>query len=139
MREFQQRVEFSAQRIAALVAAALTASEHRVESAAQRLATAVIAVLAASERRVADAYGRLRTLRTSSLNAAKARIDGLEKELRGLDPVHVMRRGWSITQDADGRVLRSIKQATKGTDVTTRLADGTVTSTVRSTNVPEEK
>ncbi len=139
VREFQQRVEFSAQRIAALVAAALTASEHRVESAAQRLATAVIAVLAASERRVADAHGRLRTLRTSSLSAAKARIDGLEKELRGLDPVHVMRRGWSITHDADGRVLRSIKQATKGTDVTTRLADGTVTSTVRSTNVPEEK
>jgi exodeoxyribonuclease VII large subunit len=139
VRQYQQRIELAAQRIAALVAAALSAGERRVESAAQRLATVVVAALASGERRVADAYGRLRTLRTSSLNAAKARIDSLEKELRSLDPVNVMRRGWSITRDADGRVLRSIKQATQGTDVTTRLADGTVTSTVRSTNVAERE
>lgn len=139
VRQYQQRIELAAQRIAALVAAALSAGERRVESAAQRLATVVVAALASGERRVADAYGRLRTLRTSSLNAAKTRIDSLEKELRSLDPVNVMRRGWSITQDAEGRVLRSIKQATKGTDVTTRLADGTVTSTVRSINVPEKE
>jgi exodeoxyribonuclease VII large subunit len=139
VRQYQQRIELAAQRIAALVAAALSACERRVESAGQRLATVVVAALASGERRVADAYGRLRTLRTSSLNAAKTRIDSLEKELRSLDPVNVMRRGWSITQDAEGRVLRSIKQATKGTDVTTRLADGTVTSTVRSFNVPEKE
>jgi len=111
----------------------------RVDTAAQRLAAVVLAALAAGERRVADAAGRLRTLRTSTLNSAKARIDVLEAEIASHDPVVLMRRGWSITYDADGRVLKSARQSTKGAELTTRLADGTVTSTVRSIHGQEEK
>jgi exodeoxyribonuclease VII large subunit len=111
----------------------------RVDTAAQRLATVVLAALATGERRVADAAGRLRTLRTSTLNSAKARIDVLEAEIASHDPVVLMRRGWSITYDADGRVLKSVRQSTKGAELTTRLADGTVTSTVRSIHGQEEK
>jgi exonuclease VII large subunit len=44
-----------------------------------------------------------------------------------------MRRGWSITYGADGRVITSTKQAKKGAEISTRLADGTVSSTVLST------
>ena len=111
----------------------------RVDTAAQRLAAVVLAALAAGERRVADAAGRLRTLRTSTLNSANARIDVLEAEIASHDPVVLMRRGWSITYDADGRVLKSARQSTKGAELTTRLADGTVTSTVRSIHGQEEK
>jgi len=105
----------------------------RVESAAQRMANIVLHALAAAERRVADAVGQLRTLRTTVLNGAKSRIDLLESELKGFDPVVLMRRGWSITYGADGRVITSTKQAKKGTELSTRLADGTVLSTVLST------
>ena len=111
----------------------------RVDAAAQRLAAVVLAALSAGERRVADAAGRLRTLRTSTLNAAASRIDVLEAEIASHDPVVLMRRGWSITHDANGRVLKSIHQAKNGAELTTRLADGTVTSTVRSTHGQEEK
>jgi exodeoxyribonuclease VII large subunit len=105
----------------------------RVESAAQRMANIVLHALAAAERRVADAVGQLRTLRTTVLNGAKSRVDLLESELKGFDPVVLMRRGWSITYGADGRVIRSTKQATKGAELSTRLADGTVLSTVSGT------
>lgn len=112
---------------------------RRVDKATQRLAVVVFAALATSERRVADAIGRLRTLRTSTLSAAKARIDLLATAIASHDPVVLMRRGWSITYDANGRVLKSVKQAKNGAELTTRLADGMVTSTVRSTHGEEEE
>lgn len=111
----------------------------RVDTAAQRLAAVVLAALSAGERRVADAAGRLRTLRTSTLNAATSRIDVLEAEIASHDPVVLMRRGWSITHDANGRVLKSTRQAKNGAELTTRLADGTVTSTVRRIDGQKEE
>ena len=104
----------------------------RVESAAQRMANIVLSALATAERRVADAVGQLRTLRTTVLSSAKSRIDILETELRGFDPVVLMRRGWSITFGDDGKVIKSVKQAEKGSKLSTRLADGTVLSEVLS-------
>jgi exodeoxyribonuclease VII large subunit len=112
---------------------------RRVDTAAQRLANMVLSALAAGERRVANAVGRLRTLRTTVLNEAASRIDVLASELKGFDPVVLMRRGWSITYNEDGRVLKSVRQSKEGEQLTTRLADGTVTSTVRSTHGKKEE
>ena len=103
---------------------------RQVDSAAQRIANVVLAALANSERRVANAVGRLRTLRLTVLDAAKSRIDLLATEIAGFDPVVLMRRGWSITYNADGKVLRSVKQAKRGDGLTTRVADGAIVSTV---------
>lgn len=111
----------------------------RVDMAAQRLTAVVLSALSAGERRVADAAGRLRTLRISALSAAGSRIDLLATAIASHDPVVLMRRGWSITYDANGRVLKSVKQAKSGAELTTRLADGSVTSTVRSAHGEEEE
>jgi len=103
---------------------------RQVDSAAQRIANVVLAALANSERRVANAVGRLRTLRMTVLDAAKSRIDLLATEIAGFDPIVIMRRGWSITYNADGKVLKSVKQAKRGDGLTTRVADGAIVSTV---------
>ena len=103
---------------------------RQVDSAAQRIANVVLAALANSERRVANAVGRLRTLRLTVLDAAKSRIDLLATEIAGFDPVVLMRRGWSITYNADGKVLKSVTQANRGDGLTTRVADGAIVSTV---------
>ena len=103
---------------------------RQVDSAAQRIANVVLAALANSERRVANAVGRLRTLRMTVLDAAKSRIDLLATEIAGFDPIVLMRRGWSITYNADGKVLKSVKQAKRGDGLTTRVADGAIVSTV---------
>ena len=103
---------------------------RQVDSAAQRIANVVLAALANSERRVANAVGRLRTLRLTVLDAAKSRINLLATEIAGFDPVVLMRRGWSITYNADGKVLKSVKQAKRGDGLTTRVADGAIVSTV---------
>jgi exodeoxyribonuclease VII large subunit len=93
----------------------------------------VLAALANSERRIANAVGRLRTLRTTALEAAKSRIDLMASEISGFDPVVLMRRGWSITYNAEGKVVKSVRQATQGDDVTIRVADGSIRGTVVDT------
>ncbi len=103
---------------------------RQVDGSAQRIATVVLAALANGERRIANAAGRLRTLRTMGLDSAKSRINELAAQIAGFDPVILMRRGWSITYDADGAVLRSVNKVNKKAEITTRLADGTLVSTV---------
>ena len=43
-------------------------------------------------------------------------------------------RGWSITRDADGRVVRSTEDLARDDIVTIAVADGLITSTVTDTN-----
>jgi exodeoxyribonuclease VII large subunit len=47
-----------------------------------------------------------------------------------LDPIHTMSRGWSITRDAQGNVVRSVRDVAQGDILVTTVADGDVTSTV---------
>ena len=52
--------------------------------------------------------------------------------MRALDPRRVLERGYSITRDADGRVLRSADAVVAGELVETELAGGRVTSRVET-------
>ena len=53
--------------------------------------------------------------------------------MRALDPRRVLERGYSITRDADGHVLRATDEIVAGALVETELASGRVTSRVEST------
>ncbi|NBR76996.1 MAG: hypothetical protein EBT73_06685 [Actinobacteria bacterium] len=67
------------------------------------------------------------------LTASTSRLDDIADRLRLLDPVHLMKRGWSITRSGDGRVMRDVRQVKKNETLTTRVANGTLTSTVVET------
>ena len=51
-------------------------------------------------------------------------------QLRVVSPQAVLERGFSITTDGEGRVVRSAAAVKKGDVLTTRVADGEITSTV---------
>jgi len=57
----------------------------------------------------------------------------LTKAVRLLGPQQTLERGYSITQDLNGNVLRSRSQVELGSKIRTRLADGTVESEVTAT------
>ena len=57
-------------------------------------------------------------------------VDNVETRVRALDPARTLARGWSITRDGDGRLVRSVADAPPGHALVTTLADGTVRSTV---------
>ena len=50
--------------------------------------------------------------------------------MRALDPALALARGWSITRDTQGRVVRSVSGVESGDVVTTQLIDGDLASTI---------
>ena len=50
--------------------------------------------------------------------------------LRLLDPATTLARGWSITRDSKGNVVKSIDDVAVGDTLTTALANGTISSRV---------
>lgn len=133
--------EWYAQRVdhlSALLAPALIARADRLEHALDRLTAALVPSL---EKSALVAQHRLTHL-TDSLNAAtrlymrekKVKVDELSSKLALLSPFAVLERGYSITTDSTGAVIRSAKAVTAGATIHTRLGEGTLTSTVTATN-----
>jgi exodeoxyribonuclease VII large subunit len=67
------------------------------------------------------------------LRACEAKLARLKAGLTGLDPQAVLSRGYSITCDATGAVLRDARGVSAGERLRTRLASGEVESEVKRT------
>ncbi|MGP1273046.1 MAG: exodeoxyribonuclease VII large subunit [Phycisphaerales bacterium] len=86
--------------------------------------------LAARSARLAANLTRLRDAAAAGVRDRRARLDGAARELQAVGPIAVLRRGYSVTLDNAGRVVRSVEQAPPGATLETRLADGSVRSVV---------
>ena len=80
--------------------------------------------------RIAVSVERLRTRPRTALERQSQKLMMHAASVRLLDPVTTMARGWSITRDSSGNVVRSISDIKKGDTVVTALADGSITSIV---------
>jgi exodeoxyribonuclease VII large subunit len=67
------------------------------------------------------------------LHAAAATLKALDARLHSLSPLAVLDRGYALVLSADGTLIRSAAQLAAGDPVSTRLADGSFTSRVEST------
>jgi exodeoxyribonuclease VII large subunit len=125
---------------------------HTASKTPTACAQAVIALVEEFLGELSYSADQLRRVTESSLVKARSRINmsierlitrpriALERQalrvamhtsaVRLLDPVTTMARGWSITRDADGKVVRSHSDVSPGEKITTLLADGSITSTV---------
>jgi exodeoxyribonuclease VII large subunit len=65
------------------------------------------------------------------LKDCAAALSGLQASLRSLDPTAVLERGYSLTLNARGEVLRDARQVREGETVQTRLARGRLESEVK--------
>ena len=65
-----------------------------------------------------------------------ARLSQAENLLRVLGPQATLERGYSLTTNAEGKFVRSVADVRTSQTLTTRLADGVVTSTVTGTDRP---
>lgn len=64
------------------------------------------------------------------LQNEKLRLENLHARHLALDPALQLKRGYSLTYTADGKLLRSAKELQPGDQLLTRLADSTVKSKV---------
>ncbi len=136
-REARRRIEYAGQGVDGLArrlvhpAARLRASRELTAQLALRLASATGRQLDASRYRLREAPPRLVGALARRLEAARARIMELQASLGGLDPTAVLGRGYSITRNAAGEVLRASTRVQPGERVHTRLASGWLESEVK--------
>ena len=64
------------------------------------------------------------------LATAVQKLEAGAAGLRVVSPQAVLERGFSITTDKEGRIVRSIKDVKRGDVIATRVADGSIDSTV---------
>jgi exodeoxyribonuclease VII large subunit len=74
---------------------------------------------------------------TRHMKRHRERLCSVERQLAAVDPHGVLRRGYSITAHADGRLIRSAGDVHAGDEVSTRLVDGQFASRVSGANMIE--
>jgi len=79
---------------------------------------------------MAVAADRLRRRAPQLVVSELRHVDSLADRLSLLDPANLLRRGWSITRNAGGDVVRSVDQIAIGDTIVSRVADGEIASTV---------
>lgn len=83
-----------------------------------------------TQQRVDDAGLRTSHQVHQSLDTSRQAVHRVQAQLRALSPLAVLVRGYSITRDASGEVLRSTDGLKKGHRISTRLAKGQFESEV---------
>jgi exodeoxyribonuclease VII large subunit len=114
-REMRRRLEYAAQGLDGL-------ARRLVHPAAR---------LAAHRDLVLQLNARLAFALSHCVHRAEARLERLRAALAGLDPAAVLSRGYSITYDAAGAVLRDAAKVKEGERLRTRLEHGELESEVR--------
>jgi exodeoxyribonuclease VII large subunit len=84
----------------------------------------------ALRRGFSDLRKRLGAVAPRLLDHAGQRFSRLQEILRALGPESTLRRGYSITMDAEGKIVRTIKVVRPEMRIRTRVSDGEFDSTV---------
>ncbi len=144
LRRIERALRLSGFRVTAarerLVAAAATlvrsarrrmaAGEERVLEISGRLRVVAPRLLAGRRRQPAELGGRIAALARARLREATAKLDGCSRLSAQLAPERTLERGFTMTRDGRGRILRRVSQVTAGERITTILSDGRLTSRV---------
>ena len=114
-REMQRKPQYSAQ--------ALDACARRLVHPAERLRS--------YQKQVTQLKSRLAFAFSHKVHRCQAHLAELRATLKSVDPTAVLARGYSITYDASGGVLRDASEVRTGDRVKTRLAKGEFESEAR--------
>ena len=134
-----QRLDDLRHRLQAAANRHLRARANRLTVLATRIQSQNPAVrLALARRRLEAAAQSLRRLAHSTITARASRLDRARARLDALSPLAVLNRGYALVYiqngTADGQLLRNAADAHPGQTIRARLAQGSVSAEVKSTN-----
>jgi exodeoxyribonuclease VII large subunit len=109
---------------------ALRHGDEHLHRTRARVGQAAIAGLRSADVSLDLATRRLATRAPRLPAGADRRLDGLEAQLRAVDPARTLARGWSITRTSEGALVRDPADAEPGAALITTVAGGEVRSTV---------
>lgn len=102
----------------------------KLTALAARLDRSIDGCLCAQRGRNDQLYEKLLRVQQSYFTAKQAQHRTSEDRLHLLSPLAVLNRGYALVFAPDGRLLKHVQDVREGDSLTTRLADGTVTSRV---------
>jgi exodeoxyribonuclease VII large subunit len=73
---------------------------------------------------------RLLSAENQNIHRSKQRYIALTAKLDAMSPLKVLTRGYAMTQDEKGNLVRSVGQVAVGENLTVSLADGTIHATI---------
>jgi len=111
---------------------ALAREQARIELRVHRLGELGRRHTTDAARIVADRERSVGTAATRHLRQADTRLSAMATAVRAFDPQRVLERGYSVTRDPTGAVLRDSHAVAPGAVLTTQLARGRVTSVVEN-------
>ena len=140
----QQRIaRFALQKLSTLNSQLLTLSEMlpklfstvkarqeaRIDNLYMRIVSSIRETIIGSQAKINAFETRLPILADRRIMAERHRLQLLEEKAKILDPALLLQRGYSITMK-NGQVVRNVDDLQTGDELETRLANGTVHSTV---------
>ncbi|MGE4488668.1 MAG: exodeoxyribonuclease VII large subunit [Kiritimatiellales bacterium] len=127
----RERVPGFRQSMAQALHTALQQRQQRVDEAALRMTHELRNAVTIQKQRLPNLQQRMAYRLESAVSERKQSIRRLEAQLRALSPLAVLDRGYSITQSADGTVVRDAAGVNKGDLLKTRFAKGRIISEVK--------
>lgn len=127
-----QRVDHLTLRLSAALRDCVAGAEGRLARSSQRLMPALKEAVMRSERRLEQGDRRLLPAIKDALSRCERRLVSAAAKLDLLDPGSPLKRGYSLTLDSCGRIVRSSAAVKPGDELTTRLGEGRVVSSVRT-------
>ena len=127
----RERIPGFRQAIAHALRTGLQQRQQRIDEAALTLSHRLQSAAAEQRQRLPGLQQTMTYRLQNAVTERKQNVRRLEVQLRALNPLAVLDRGYSLTQTANGRVVRDATQLKKGDAIRTRLAKGTFISEVK--------
>ena len=132
LEQVARRIDDAADRITSYVQHRMEIEKIRLSRAAERIPILFSLVKSKQENKMDTLNQRITSAVQRLIDRRRHTLDILEQRTKSLDPTLLLQRGYSITL-VNGHALRSPSAVKPGDIIVTRLADGTVKSTVNET------
>ena len=132
LEQVARRIDDAADRITSYVQHRMEIEKMRLSRAAERIPILFSLVKSKQENKMETLNQRIASAGQRLIDRRRHTLDILEQRTKSLDPTLLLQRGYSITL-VNGHALRSPSAVKPGDIIVTRLADGTVKSTVNET------
>ena len=122
-----ERIDSCQERMVRYATAKMETEHLRLVRLAERIPALFSLVRTRHEARLDNLWTRMQSALTLTIEKQRHQLQLLQQRAQALDPTLLLKRGYSITLH-QGRVLRNAADVKPGTEIETRLEQGTITS-----------
>ena len=122
-----QRIDSCQERMVRFATAKMETEHLRLVRLAERIPSLFSLVKMRHETRLDNLWTRMQSAATMTIEKQRHQLQMLQQRAQALDPTLLLKRGYSITLHK-GRVIRNAADIKPGTEIETRLEQGTIIS-----------